>query len=158
MALTARQVHKMKTLYESGESVQTISQRLKVTSKTIYAQINKNGWERKIIYHEVQKPKEGDGGNVLDSIKHSYLSKVQSLEGLSNMILNQLGSTPEELSRVSDEDLNRVLKQLKAVEMATKVTDINFQGVQKGFGHEQKNEDLQLLPINITVENTEKKD
>jgi hypothetical protein len=155
MALTTRQVQKIKQLYESGESVQTISQRLKIGSKTIYAHINKNNWDRKVVSHEIAKAEPG--GNILESIRHSYLNKVQSLEGLSNMILNSLGSTPEELASISDDDMNRVLKQMKAVEMATKITDVNFQGVQKGFGHEQKNEDLQLLPINITVESTEEK-
>jgi len=154
MRLTTRQIDKMRMLYESGESVPAIEQRLKITAKTIYNYVNKHGWKRKALTaalgEEIVKV-----DHPLAEAKNCGLQKVQHIEHLSSVFLRSLGSTPEELSRIDDNQLNRVIKGLKALKLATEITDTNFTGVTKGFAEEKVDDELSVLPIHIEV-NTSK--
>jgi hypothetical protein len=63
-----------------------------------------------------------------------------------------MGRSPEELSQLDDSDLNRILKGMKALKMASEITDLHRIGVAdvltKGGN---VTEDVNVLPIHIEV-------
>lgn len=155
MRLTARQLEKMKMLYESGESVSAIEHRLKVTAKTIYAQINKHGWQRKslvVVDEEANSNEQSRQLAPYEVVRNQHFDKVLHIENLTSMLLSSMGNSPEELADLDDASLNRIIKGMKALKMASEISDININGIRKSFGVEEGQADEPaILPIHIEL-------
>lgn len=160
MSLTNRQLEKMRMLYESGESVSVIEQRLKVSAKTIYTQINKHGWERRgvtLLEPESENKELSKKAAPYDLVRSKHLDKVLHIENLTSMLLSSMGNSPEELADLDDTSLNRIIKGMKALKMAAEISDINLNGVRKSFGVDDKDADgPAILPIHIELSTSEK--
>jgi len=149
--LTLRQIEKMKMLYESGESIPGIEQRLKIPSRTIYNYNNKAGWRNEsneVGAHLLSSP--------LEEYERQYLAKVNHIDQVTTYLLGSLGRSPEELSQLDDEALNRAIKGMKVLKMATEITDINRVGVNAVLTKGTSNgEEVNVLPIHIEVSPSE---
>jgi len=146
--LTIRQIDKMRMLYESGETIPAIEQRLKIPQRTIYGYINKNGWQapRGDEFHSEL------GDSPLEAYERQYLAKVSHIDQVTSCLLGSMGRSPEELSQLDDSDLTRIMKGMKALKMASEITDLHRIGVTDVLTKGGKvTEEVNVLPIHIEV-------